>query len=98
MQVATMTSGKGNKRKQKTATNDTRNTSTDSVKDAKDESKETSIDHVQDAKDDTKGTSIDHVKDAKDDNKEEEKVNSQHFDPIPAENNRKNMTTVDISK
>ena len=79
-----MTSGKSNKsRKQKTATNDTKNTCNDSV---------------QDAKDDTKGTSIDHVKDAKDDNKEEEKVNSQQFDPMPAENNRKNMTTVDISK
>ena len=92
-----MTSGKGNKRKQKTATNDSRSTSTDSLKDAKDDSKETSIDNVQDAKDDTKGTSI-NVKDAKDDNKEEEKVNSQHFDPMPAENNSKNMTTVDISK
>ena len=92
-----MTSGKGNKRKQKTATNDSRSTSTDSLKDAKDDSKETSIDNVQDANDDTKGTSI-NVKDAKDDNKEEEKVNSQHFDPMPAENNSKNMTTVDISK
>ena len=92
-----MTSGKSNKRKQKTATNDSRSTSTDSLKDAKDDSKETSIDNVQDAKDDTKGTSI-NVKDAKDDNKEEEKVNSQHFDPMPAENNSKNMTTVDISK
>ena len=92
-----MTSGKSNKRKQKTTTNDSRSTSTDSLKDAKDDSKETSIDNVQDAKDDTKGTSI-NVKDAKDDNKEEEKVNSQQFDPMPAENNSKNMTTVDISK
>ena len=92
-----MTSGKGNKRKQKTATNDSRSTSTDSLKHAKDDSKETSIDNVQGANDDTKGASI-NVKDAKDDNKEEEKVNSQHFDPMPAENNSKTMTTVDISK
>ena len=56
-----MINGKSNKsRKQKTATNDTKNTCTDSV---------------QDAKDDTKETSIDHAKDAKDDNKEDEKVN-----------------------
>ena len=108
-----MTSGKGNKRKQKTATNDTRNTSTDSVQDAKDDTKETSIDHVQDAKDDTKETSIDHVRSENDDNKEDEKVNdpdkpicpsatngaySQHFDPIPAENKSNNMKTIDISK
>ena len=68
---------------------------------------------MQDEKDDTKETCIDHVKDAKDDNKEEAKVKdpdtpicpsaingaySKHFDPIPAENQRKNMTTVDISK
>ena len=93
-----MTSGKGNKRKQKTATNDTKNTCNDSVQDAKDDSKETHIDHV---------------KDAKDDKNKEEKVNdpdkpicpsatngaySQHFDPIPAENKSKNMTRVDISK
>ena len=96
-----MTSGKSNKsRKQKTATNDTKNTCNDSVQDAKDDTK-------------TKETSIDHVKDAKDDNKEEEKVNdhdtpicpsatngaySEHFDPIPAENKSKNLSTVDISK
>ena len=108
-----MTTGKGNKRKQKTATNNTKETCIDTVKDAKDDTKETCIVHVQDAKVDTKETCIDHEKDSKDDNKEEEKVNdhdtpihpsptngahSEHFDPIPAENKSKNLATVDISK
>ena len=109
-----MTSGKSNKsQKQKTATNDTKNTCNDSVQDKKNDSKETHIDHVKDAKDDTKETHIDHVKDAKDDKNKEEKVNdpdkpirtsatnsaySQHFDPIPAENKSNNMKTIDISK
>ena len=94
-----MTSGKSNKsRKQKTATDDTKNKCTDKV---------------QDEKDDTKNTSIEHVRDAKDDRKEDETVNdpdtpirpsanngaySQHFDPIPADDKSNNMTTVDISK
>ena len=94
-----MTSGKSNKsRKQKTATDDTKNKCTDKV---------------QDEKDDTKNTSIEHVRDAKDDKKEDEKVNdpdkpicpsatngaySQHFDPISAENNNNNITRLDISK
>ena len=85
-----MTTGKTNKRKQKTATNNTKETCIDTVKDAKDDTK--------DAKVDTNEKCIDHEKDAKDDNKEEEKVNSQHFDPIPAENKSKNLSTVDISK
>ena len=100
-----MTTGKTNKRKQKTATNNTKETCIDTVKDAKDDTK--------DAKVDTNEKCIDHEKDAKDDNKEEEKVNdhdtpihpsptngahSEHFDPIPAENKSKNLSTVDISK
>ena len=101
-----MTSGKSNKsRKQKTAANNTKETCIDTVKDAKDDTK--------DAKVDTNEKCIDHEKDAKDDNKEEEKVNdhdtpihpsptngahSEHFDPIPAENKSKNLSTVDISK
>ena len=100
-----MTTGKTNKRKQKTATNNTKETCIDTVKDAKDDTK--------DAKVDTNEKCIDHEKDAKDDNKEEEKVNdhdtpihpsptniahSEHFDPIPAENKSKNLATVDISK
>ena len=100
-----MTTGKTTKRKQKTATNNTKETCIDTVKDAKDDTK--------DAKVDTKEKCIDHEKDAKNDNKEEEKVNdhdtptrpsatngaySKHFDPIPAENKSNNMKTVDISK
>ena len=100
-----MTTGKTNKRKQKTATNNTKETCIDTVKDAKDDTK--------DAKVDTNEKCIDHEKDAKDDNKEEEKVNdhdtpihpsptngahSEHFDPIPAENKSNNMKTIDISK
>ena len=100
-----MTTGKTNKRKQKTATNNTKETCIDTVKDAKDDTK--------DAKVNTKEKCIDHEKDAQNDKKEDEKVNdpdkpicpsatniahSEHFDPIPAENKSKNMTTVDISK
>ena len=100
-----MTTGKTNKRKQKTATNNTKETCIDTVKDAKDDTK--------DAKVDTKEKCIDHEKDAQNDKKEDEKVNdpdtpirpsanngaySQHFDPIPAEDKSNNMTTVDISK
>ena len=68
-----MTTGKGNKRKQKTATNNTKETCIDTVKDAKDDTK--------DAKVDTNEKCIDHEKDAKNDNKEEEKVND-HDTPI----------------
>ena len=100
-----MTTGKTTKRKQKTATNNTKETCIDTVKDAKDDTK--------DAKVDTNEKCIDHEKDAKNDKKEEEKVNdhdkpidpsptniahSEHFDPIPAENKSKNLATVDISK
>ena len=103
-----MTTSKSSKRKQKTATNNTKETCIDIVKDAKDDTNETCIDHVQDAKVDTNETCIDHDKNAKDDYKEEEKVNDHDTptrpsaingaDPIPAENKSKNMTTVDISK
>ena len=100
-----MTTGKTNKRKQKTATNNTKETCIDTVKDAKDDTKDAKVDTIEKC--------IDHEKDAKNDNKEEEKVNdhdtpihpsptngahSEHFDPKPAENKSKNMTTVDISK
>ena len=102
----------------KSARNNMKETSVDIVEDTKDDTKKDSIDTVNNAKHDNKDTSIDNVKDDEDDKKEVAKEEdtdapirprpnnggySEHFDPIPAENNSKKnetgqLTTVDISK
>ena len=78
-----MTTGKTTKRTQKTATNNTKETCIDTVKDAKDDNKEEEKVNDHDTPIHPFPTNGAH---------------SEHFDPIPAENKSKNLATVDISK